>query len=33
MNTAPKMLTREIVLALRWKICDIGRIVDERRLA
>src|SRR2546422_248626 len=30
-NTAPKILTLEIVLALRWKICDIGRIVDESR--
>ena len=24
-NTAPKILTREIVFALRWKICDIDR--------
>ena len=22
-NTAPKMLTREIVFVLRWKTCDI----------
>src|ERR1043166_3736665 len=29
-KTAPKMLTREIVFALRWKICDIGREVDQR---
>ena len=27
-KTAPKMLTRAIVLALRWKICDIDRLRD-----
>src|SRR5262245_32956577 len=25
-KTAPKILTRAMVLALRWKICDIGRV-------
>src|SRR3954465_2507421 len=30
-NTAPKMLTRAIVLALRWKICDIYRLRDAGR--
>src|SRR5690348_1098799 len=29
-NTAPKILTREIVLALRWKICGIVEPRAER---
>src|SRR2546423_7060547 len=28
-KTAPKILSRAIVFALRWKICDIGREVDQ----
>src|SRR2546423_4930771 len=28
-KTAPKILSRAIVYALRWKICDIGREVDQ----
>jgi hypothetical protein len=31
MNTAPKILTREMVLKLRWKICGIGGPSDVRR--
>jgi hypothetical protein len=27
---APKILTRAIVLALRWKICDIGPVGESR---
>src|SRR5262245_17688866 len=30
-NTAPKMLSLEKVLVLRWKICDIGRAIDGSR--
>src|SRR5262245_48528444 len=30
-NTAPKMLSLEKVLVLRWKICDIGRAIHESR--
>src|SRR5437660_1217799 len=30
-KTAPKILTREIVLALRWNICGIGRTASGAR--
>src|SRR4051812_8102072 len=30
-KTAPKMLTFEMVLVLRWKICDIGRAIHGPR--
>src|SRR5436189_531936 len=30
-NTAPKMLSFEMVLVLRWKICDIGRAIHGSR--